>query len=161
MLTNSQPNLIGKDLKYTNRIDDNYILPTELIYRNFKEQEVDLIGSDPEYFKPKKYEEEFETVDILRRRKLLDILNREEQVEEMSLKRSNFRTLSTSVAEYNNVLNIRPNLKAVNAITNLPCITMSSPLVHKKEKKMLLQTVQPCHSHIVSPTKLSEKVKVL
>ncbi len=86
-------------MKYTNRINDNYILPSELIYKNFKDQEVELIGSDPEYFKPKKYEEEFDTVDILRKRKLLDILNKEELIEERKLKKSNFKSLSISAAE--------------------------------------------------------------
>lgn len=99
IITNNQPNLIGKDTKFTNRINDNYILPSEIIYKNFKEEEVDLIGSDPEYFKPKKYEDEFDSVDILKKRKLLEILNKEEIDEEVKLKKSNHKSLSTISAE--------------------------------------------------------------
>lgn len=79
---NNFPNIIGRDLKINNRIHDNWVTPTELIYKNFDDNEVDLIKSDPQYFKPKRYEEQLDSVNILKKRKLLDVLNEEESKKE-------------------------------------------------------------------------------
>lgn len=80
IIFNKFPNLIGKDIHINNRIHDKYITPSELIYQNFKKEELNLIKNDPDYFKPEKYKESLETVDILRRRKLIDVLKEEDKI---------------------------------------------------------------------------------
>lgn len=82
-----------------NRIHDKFVTPSELIHNNFSDNEVQLIRSDPEYFKPKNYEEQLDSVDILKKRKLLDVLNTEE-INQRQKKQKSLSTISISMYAY-------------------------------------------------------------
>ena len=45
------PNLIGRENYIVGKSNDSYVTAAELIYKNFTESEIDLIHSEPFYFK--------------------------------------------------------------------------------------------------------------
>jgi hypothetical protein len=49
IITQNYPELLN-DKKYVNRYEDKYVTPEELLYRNFNENDINIIKSNPNYF---------------------------------------------------------------------------------------------------------------
>jgi hypothetical protein len=73
---NLHPNLIGNENKYSTISNDYYVTPHELVSRNFSPNQIQLISSNPMYFK---LPENFLEIELFKKRKLIDVLEREEK----------------------------------------------------------------------------------
>lgn len=91
---NFNPNLIGNDIKFTTISHDNYVTPHELVSRNFSPNQIQLISSNPIYFK---LPEDFMEIDLFKKRKLIDVLERESKNNLPVLKDYNQSNLHTKV----------------------------------------------------------------
>ncbi len=74
---NTFPNIIGSEIKATKRKYDHYVTPKELITNNFSKEEINLIKSDPGYFKLNLFEP-FKNLDLIKNKTLLQRINDEE-----------------------------------------------------------------------------------
>jgi hypothetical protein len=77
VITNKSPNILNNNFYYISKFEDYYNTPDEIIFKNLTDNEVDIIKSDPAYFKLNK--DLFENLGILKNRNLLEILNDEEK----------------------------------------------------------------------------------
>lgn len=70
------PQLLSKDKMITKIYEDYYVTPKEFLSRNFNNNEIELLKSDPEYYGIN--EEDFKETELFQNKTLLNILNAEE-----------------------------------------------------------------------------------
>lgn len=72
---NAFPSIIGRDIKYSSLRQDKYVTPQELLFSNFDKSEIQLISSNPLYFK---IPENFKKIEQFKKRRLIEVLENEE-----------------------------------------------------------------------------------
>jgi len=87
------PEIIGKDTVYVRRNLDIITTPEELIFKNFNEEEIEIIKSNKNFFKINS-EEPFKNIEIFKNRHLLEILDEEEEVKVIKKKKISKSILS-------------------------------------------------------------------
>jgi hypothetical protein len=78
VITQRNPDLLD-DKKYVNRYEDKYVTPDELLSRNFSENDLDIIKSNPFYFNLDKelFGEEF-----MQQKKLSQTIEQEDMIKQ-------------------------------------------------------------------------------
>lgn len=91
------PNLIGSDIKYVRRNIDTVISPEELIFKNFNQEDIELIKSNANYFKINS-DEIFKNIDLFKNRHLLEILEEENaEIKTKNCKKKVCKTIMSTI----------------------------------------------------------------
>jgi hypothetical protein len=107
IVTDAKPELLNDNSIYTKRYEDKFITPGELIFKNFTDQEINLIKSDPIYFKLN--EPPFNEVHVLKKRKLIEtILDEENKVTTDKMREKAIRQARASTHKFN-TLSVQPS----------------------------------------------------
>jgi hypothetical protein len=81
-----------KNINFTSRYEDIYVTPNELIDRNFTKNEINIIKSDPTYFKLNK--SPFKNTAVLQNKTLVEILKEEEKLKEQLKRKKTLKGIS-------------------------------------------------------------------
>lgn len=130
---------------------DSIITADELVYKNFTEKEIEMIKSDPNYFKINM--KKFKDVDFFRHKTLIERLEEEEKMEHKKIKKNITGSIKKSLHELEGIMQTQESLDSgrVEKVSKVKKIKLPGSFGFKKTHFTASST--PRRKSILSQTK--------